>query len=164
MPTETPLVLHKDRYFGPDSKQRKISRHLYHTVQTLPLICPHGHVDPSLFAENKSFGTPTELLVIPDHYLYRMLYSQGISLESLGIPRLDGQPVEQDHRKIWQIFGENFYLFRGTPTGNWLKHEFYDVFGIRKALNGDTAMEIYDQIADALNRPENLPPRDVRPV
>lgn len=151
------LVLHEDRYFSSDPEKRKISRHLYQMIKDLPLFCPHGHVDPGLFAENKSFGTPTELLVIPDHYLYRMLYSQGIPMKSFGVPRIDGSTVETNHRKIWQIVGENFYLFRGTPTGCWLKHELYDVFGIRKRLTTETAMEIYDQISDALARPENSP-------
>ena len=91
---------------------------LYKSVADLPIISPHGHVDPRLLAdENASFGTPADLLIIPDHYVFRMLYSQGIPLENLGIPRKDGGPVEKDHRRIWQIFAEHFYLFRGTPTG-----------------------------------------------
>jgi glucuronate isomerase len=99
------LNLAPDRYFDPDPKQRRIARDLYESVASFPLICPHGHVDPKLFAdEQASFGTPVDLLILPDHYVVRMLYSQGISLESLGVPRLDGRPVEKDHRKIWQIF------------------------------------------------------------
>ena len=151
------LVLDSDRYFSANPEERRIARHLYEIVKDLPLVCPHGHVDPSLFAENKPFPDPTELLVIPDHYLFRMLYSQGIPLESLGVPRIDGGPTEQDHRKIWQIVADNFYLFRGTPTGMWLKHELYDVLGIRTRLTSETAMEIYDRIIETLSRPENLP-------
>jgi len=127
-------------------------------VADLPIISPHGHVDPRLFAdEDAAFGTPTELLIIPDHYVFRMLYSQGIPLEALGIPRTDGGPVEQDHRKIWQIFAENFYLFRGTPTGTWLAHELHVVFGIEEKLTGETAQAIYDQIAAKLALPEFRP-------
>jgi len=151
------LQLNENRYFSSDPVQRDIARQLYDIVKDLPLVCPHGHVDPRLFAENSPFPDPTELLVIPDHYLFRMFYSQGIPLESLGVPRIDGGPTENDRRKIWQIVGDNFYLFRGTPTGNWLKHELYDVFGIRKRLTGETAMEIYDEISEALSKPENLP-------
>ena len=152
-----PLILHKDRYFSSDPEQRRLAKHLYEKVKYLPLVCPHGHVDPRLFAENQPFPDPTELLVIPDHYLFRMLYSQGIPLESLGIPRIDGKTPETDHRKIWQIVGENCYLFRGTPTGGWLKHELHDVLGIKKRLTGETAMEIYDEIIETLSKPENLP-------
>ncbi|MDZ7260714.1 MAG: glucuronate isomerase [candidate division KSB1 bacterium] len=152
-----PLILHEDRYFSANLEERKIARHLYELVKDLPLICPHGHVDPKLFAENTPFPDPTELLVIPDHYLFRMLYSQGIAMESLGVPRIDGGPTELDHRKIWQIVGENFYLFRGTPTGMWLKHELHDVLGVRKRLSGETAMEIYDEIIETLSQAENLP-------
>ena len=130
----------------------------YATVANLPLICPHGHVEPRLLGDpDYAFGTPTDLLLIPDHYIFRMLYSQGISLESLSIPRLDGSPVEPDHRKSWQIFAENFYLFRGTPTGIWLTHELHDVFGVEYKLTGETAQEIYDQIADCLDPPEFRP-------
>ncbi|MDZ7314863.1 MAG: glucuronate isomerase [candidate division KSB1 bacterium] len=146
-----------DRYFSANPREREIARRLYRLVKDLPLVCPHGHVDPSLFADNRPFPNPTRLLVIPDHYLFRMLYSHGIPLEQLGISRLDGEPVESDDRKIWQTVADHFYLFRGTPTGMWLKHELHDVFGIRKRLCRETAMEIYDELSEALQRPENLP-------
>jgi len=138
--------------------QCRIARELYESVVNLPLVCPHGHVDPHLFAdEDATFGTPAELLIIPDHYVFRMLYSQGIALESLGVPRADGGPVEQDHRKIWQTFADNFYLFRGTPTGAWLSHELYTVLGIEEKLTGATAQAIYDQIEAQLATPEFRP-------
>ena len=147
-----------DRYFDPDPTQQRFARELYESVADLPIISPHGHVDPRLFAdENATFGTPTELLIIPDHYVLRMLYSRGIPLEALGISRTDGGPVEQDHRKIWQIFAENFYLFRGTPSGIWLTHELHKVFGIEEKLTRETAQAAYDQIADKLASPEFRP-------
>lgn len=150
--------LPEDRFFGPDPKQRGIARHLYGLVADLPLVCPHTHVDPRLFADpDYSFGSPVDLLIIPDHYVFRLLYSQGIPLESLGIPRTDGEPVESDHRRIWQTFAESFYLFRGTPTGLWLTHELYSVFGIEQRLSGETAQEIYDRIATKLKSPEFRP-------
>ncbi len=159
--TEYPeFHLSEDRYFDPNPKQKEIARHLYRRVATLPLVCPHGHVDPRLFADpDYTFGSPTELLLIPDHYIFRMLYSQGIPLEELGVPRRDGGTVEQDHRKIWQIFADNFYLFRGTPTGMWLRDELYAVFGVKEKLNGESAQGIYDQIAAKLESPEFRPRR-----
>ena len=160
MKHRSPIVLRDDRYFDPDPEQKAIALRLYSLVKDAPLVCPHGHVDPRMFADpDYSFGTPTELLIIPDHYIYRMLYSQGIPMESLGVPRRDGGAVEQDHRKIWQIFGENFHLFRGTPTGLWLTHELYSVFGVRDKLTGESAQDIYDQIADCLRSPEFRPRR-----
>ncbi len=151
------LNLHSDRYFSSNPKEKRIARQLYSKVKALPLICPHGHVNPDLFTENKPFPDPTELLVIPDHYLFRMFYSQGVSMESLGIPRIDGGETEKDPRKIWQSVADHFYLFRGTPTGMWLKHEMHDVFGVKKRLNSNTAMEIYDQICEVLKKQENHP-------
>jgi glucuronate isomerase len=152
------IFLPDDRYFDPDPQQKEIARHLYATAADLPLVCPHGHVDPRLFTDpDYSFGTPTELLLIPDHYIFRMLYSQGIPLEKLGVPRLDGGEVEQDHRQIWQITAENFYLFRGTPTGMWLAHELQSVFGIEDKLTGESAQDIYDQITARLESPEFRP-------
>lgn len=153
-------VMQADRYFDPDPRQREIARTLYETVAGLPLICPHGHVDPRMFADpDFSLGTPADLLLIPDHYIFRMLYSQGIPLERLGIPTVDGAEVETDHRRIWQILGDNFYLFRGTPTGMWLAHELHDVFGISEKLSGETAQSIYDRIESQLARPEFRPRR-----
>ncbi|MBI5931544.1 MAG: glucuronate isomerase [Chloroflexi bacterium] len=138
----------------------QLAAELYHTIANLPYICPHGHVDPRMFAEaNYSFGTPVDLLIIPDHYIFRMLYSQGISLESLGIPRRDGGAVEQDHRRIWQTFADHFYLFRGTPTGIWIRDELEHVFGISQKLTGSTAQAIYDAITAKLAQPDFTPRR-----
>ncbi len=150
-------VLNKYRFFDPDEKIRETAFNLYSAVKDLPIISPHGHVDPKLLANNEPFPDPTELIIIPDHYIYRMLYSQGISLEELGIPTIDGTKVEKDHRKIWQIFGDNFYLYAGTPTGVWLRHEFAEVFGIEEKLNSKNAMNIYDRIQEKLNTKEFLP-------
>lgn len=150
-------MLHPDRYFDANPVRRDIARSLYERVADLPLVCPHGHVDPRLLAANERFPNPAALIVIPDHYIFRMLYSQGVALEDLGIPRGDGGAVETDPRKIWQRFADHFYLFRGTPTGCWLKHEFADVFGIHETLDNGNAMAIYDRIEDCLARPEFLP-------
>lgn len=150
--------LSDDRYFGPDPRQKDVAQHLYAQVATLPLICPHGHVDPRMFADpDYSFGSPADLLIIPDHYVFRMLYSQGVPMEALGIPRKDGGRVEKDHRKIWQTFANHFHLFRATPTGMWLAHELLSVFGVEEKLCGESAMRIYDQIAAKLATPEFRP-------
>ncbi|HKP87297.1 MAG TPA: glucuronate isomerase [Blastocatellia bacterium] len=149
-----------DRYFDPEPKQKEIAQALYHQVAGAPLVCPHGHVDPRMFADpDYDFGTPTELLLVPDHYVFRMLYSQGIPLDRLGIPTVDGSRVESDHRRIWQIFADNFHLFRGTPTGMWLSHELYDVFGVDEKLTSESALSIYDRIAAQLAKPEFRPRR-----
>ena len=148
----------ENRYFDPDPAQRSLAAQLYKSVANLPIISPHSHVDPRLLAdENASFGTPADLLIIPDHYVFRMLYSQGIPLENLGIPRRDGGPTEKDHRKVWQIFADHFYLFRGTPTGVWLADELRNVFGIEEKLTGQNAQSIYDQIEAKLKLPEFRP-------
>ena len=131
-----PLVLHADRFFDSDPAIRKNARALYEETRRLPLICPHGHVDPGLLAENTPFPEPVSLLIIPDHYVLRMLYSRGVPLERLGIPARDGTAVEHDPRRIWQLFAEHYYLFRGTPTGVWLDHELHELFGIRVKLDG----------------------------
>lgn len=152
-----PLKLNDNRFFDPNPAVRRIARLLYTSVRNLPIISPHGHVDPNIFVENKPFPNPTELFLIPDHYIFRMLYSQGIPLESLGIPPLTGSPTEKDARNIWKLFGDHYYLFRGTPTGLWLNHEFSVVFGIKKRFNGATALEIYDQINEKLQSPKFKP-------
>ena len=151
------LLLHKDRFFDPSPAVRSVARKLYQSVEDLPIISPHGHVDPKLFVDNKPFPNPTELIIIPDHYIFRMLYSQGISLDSLGIPRKDGTRGELDPKKIWKLFADNYHLFRGTPSGVWLDFEFSEVFGIKGRLDGKTALTIYDQIEKKLKSPAFLP-------
>jgi len=151
------LTLPDDRFFDANPTIRGIARMLYENVRDLPLVCPHGHVPPDLLAENEPFPEPTSLILTPDHYIFRMLYSQGLRLEDLGIPTRDGTPVEDDPRTIWQTFGEHYYLFRGTPTRAWLDYELYHVFDIRKRLSGETAMDIYDQILEKLRQPAFRP-------
>lgn len=150
-------MLNPDRYFDPNPAVRTIARGLYARVAELPLVCPHGHVDPKILAEDTPFPNPAALLVIPDHYVTRMLYSQGVALERLGVPTLDGTPVETDPRAIWQLFADHFYLFRGTPSGAWLSHELADVFGVTEPLNGATARAIYDHLEAQLATPAFRP-------
>jgi glucuronate isomerase len=152
-----PLTLQEDRLFPSDPTQRAIARRLYEEVRSLPIISPHGHTDPQWFADNKAFPNPSALLIIPDHYIYRMLYSQGVSLESMGISRTDDRPVEQDPRKIWRIFARHWFLFRGTPTQLWFNHVLHEVFGIGERLTPESANRIYDEIAGCLNRVEFSP-------
>lgn len=149
-----------DRYFSPDPAQRRIARDLYARAKALPLLCPHGHVDPRLLAaEEYVWGTPVDLLIIPDHYIFRMLYAHGIPLEELGITRLDGGPVERDHRKIWQTFCDHWYLFRGTPTSLWLRDELRSIFGIEEKITPQSAQTVYDAIEARLRLPEFQPRR-----
>ncbi|MFN8531809.1 MAG: glucuronate isomerase [Anaerolineae bacterium] len=150
----------QDRLFSPDPARRSIARTLYERVALLPLICPHGHVPPRMLAVDQyDWGTPVDLLIIPDHYIFRMLYSQGIALESLGIPRKDGRAVERDHRKIWQTVCDHWYVFRGTPTGIWVRDELREVFGIEQKINSANAQAIYDALSEKLALPEFQPRR-----
>lgn len=151
------FILNEDRFFDSDSTTRKIARELYNEIKDCPIISPHGHVDPKIFVENKPFPNPTELFIAPDHYIFRMLYSQGISLEELDIPQRGGKRDGKDPRKIWQIFADNYYLFNGTPSGGWLNYEFNIVFGIKEKLNGSNAQKIYDLINEKLQTEEFLP-------
>jgi len=150
-------LLVPDRLFPVDPQTRGIARELYQSVADKPIISPHGHTDPRWYAENQPFPDPAQLFITPDHYVFRMLFSQGISLESLGVPRADGGPTETDGRKIWRLFAENYHLFRGTPSRLWLDHAFQDVFGMTIPVSKATADETYDHIADCLRKPEFLP-------
>src|SRR3981189_1421628 len=104
---------------------RSIARELYARARDLPLICPHGHVDPSLLAEDRAFPDPARLLIVPDHYLTRMLLSQGITPARLGVARdassTEGPASEVDGRDIWRLFAAHWHLFRGTPSRLWLE-------------------------------------------
>jgi glucuronate isomerase len=151
------MALHPDRLFPADETTRAIARRLYGAVAHLPIISPHGHTDPSWYALNEPFPDPATLFVKPDHYVFRMLYSQGVPLETLGIPRLDGGPVETDPRLIWRLFASHWFLFRGTPTRMWFEHALEFGFGITEPLTPQNADRIYDQIAEKLSLPAYRP-------
>lgn len=150
-------VLDENRMFPAEPSLRKMARALYEGVRDLPIISPHGHTDPRWFAENQPFPDPAQLFVTPDHYVFRMLHSQGIPLEALGVPRVDGGPTEQDPRKIWHLFAANFHLFRGTPSRIWVEHALQEVFGVTERLSATSADAIYDQVAACLSQPEYRP-------
>lgn len=151
------FTLNPDRFFDPEPSLRKIARDLYEETKKLPIICPHGHVDQRIFVDNKPFPNPTELFITPDHYVFRMLYSQGIDHSELDIPQKDGSRLGVDPLKVWQIFADNYYLFAGTPSGVWLNYEFTEVFGIKEKLNSENAVKIYHEINEKLQTPEFLP-------
>ncbi len=152
-----PLTLHQDRLFPPEPTTRAIARRLYDSVKDLPIVSPHGHCDPAWFARDEPFPDPATLLIVPDHYLFRMLYSQGVPLERLGIQRRDGGPVETDPRAIWRLFAQHYHLFRGTPSRLWLDHVLSEVLRVQTRLGPDTADEVYVHIANRLDEPEFRP-------
>jgi glucuronate isomerase len=151
-----PLVLHPDRLFPAEPGARAVARELYAAIAELPLVSPHGHTDPRWFAEDVPFEDPTSLLVTPDHYLTRMLFSQGVPMEALGVRPLGGGDVAKP-RDAWRTFAEHFHLFRATPSATWLNHTFADVFGLKERLDAETADDAYDQIAACLERPHFRP-------
>jgi glucuronate isomerase len=150
-------VLHEDRCFDPDPAVRRVARELHAATRDLPIVSPHGHVDPRVLAANVLFPDPASLLVAADHYVTRMLHSRGIPLEALGISRLDGTPVETDPRRVWQLFADHYHLFLGTPSRYWIDYQLHEVFGVRTALRGESAMRIYDELLERLRTPEFLP-------
>lgn len=150
-------LMDDDRLLPVDPSARKLARALYDTVADAPIISPHGHTDPRWFAENAAFPDPAQLFVTPDHYAFRMIHSQGVPLEAMGVPRVDGGPTETDGRKIWRILAENYHLFRGTPTRGWLDHAFQEVFGFDVPLSAATADFYYDTIAEKLATPAFRP-------
>ena len=152
---KTPWTLHPDRALPAEPIQRSIARELYQSVAALPIVSMHGHIDAGAIRRNDAFGDPAELFIIPDHYLVRMLVSQGHSQQDLGVRPLDGHSsFETDHRLVWRRFCSMWKLFRGTPTRCWMEHELVEVFGITEEPSATTADAIYDQLSAALATPE----------
>jgi glucuronate isomerase len=147
------MLIDPDRLFPAEASTRAIARALYSEVENLPLVSPHGHTQAGWFARNEPFPDPATLFVQPDHYVFRMLYSQGVSMDDLGI----GQPVIADPRKVWRIFASHYHLFRGTPTRTWLDFSFATLFRLEKLLSERTADEYFDTISEKLHQPEFLP-------
>ncbi len=150
-------LMDEDRLFPLEGRARDLARALYAEIRDLPILSPHGHTDPRWYAEDAAFPDPAQLFVTPDHYVFRMLCSKGVSLTDLGVPRADGGAVETDGRKIWRLFASHYPLFAGTPSRMWLDHSFQHVFGIDRRLSVETADWYYDHIADCLARPEFRP-------
>jgi glucuronate isomerase len=150
-------LIHPDLLFPADGRALSIARDLYAAIRHLPIVSSHGHTDPRWYAENAPFPDPAQLLIVPDHYIFRMLFSQGVRLEDLGVPTRDGAPVETDGRAIWRRFAEHYFLFRGTPTRIWFDHTLSDLFGIDEPLDATTADRHYDTIAACLQRDDFRP-------
>ena len=148
-------ILHEDRLFPSDPTVRAIARRLYESIRKLPIVSPHGHTDARWFADNQPFPNPSSLFIVPDHYVFRMLYSQGIAMEHLGIGQGELDPDEA--RRIWIRFAESYYLFRGTPTRLWLDHAFQELFGLQERLSSANAGEYYDTISAKLASPAFRP-------
>lgn len=146
-------LLHDDRLFPADEKTRSIAKRLYAQIRTLPILSPHGHTQAEWFANDQPFPDPVKLFVQPDHYVFRMLYSQGITLEELEI----GREKIQDPRRVWRIFASNYHLFRGTPSRLWLDYSFQEQFGLTARLSAETADLYYDTIQAKLASPEFRP-------
>jgi glucuronate isomerase len=146
-------LLHGDRLFPADAATRSLARSLFATVERLPIVSPHGHTDPRWWGENPPFANASELFVMPDHYVVRMLVSQGVSFEMLGI----GPGAEADARLIWRTFARHYHLFQGTPSRLWIDHALAMVFGIEDRLTADNADRLFDEINDKLAEPAFLP-------
>ena len=147
------MLIHPDRLFPAEPSTRKMAWTLYDHVRALSIVSPHGHTHASWFARNEPFPDPAQLFVQPDHYIFRMLYSQGVSLEDLEI----GQPVVKNPRSVWRIFASHYYLFRGTPTRMWLDFAFQELFGLKERLSEKTADLYFNTISEKLLTPEFLP-------
>jgi glucuronate isomerase len=147
------MLLHEDRLFPAEESALKVAKALYTQIKSLPIISPHGHTQAAWFARNTPFCDPATLFVQPDHYVFRMLYSQGVSMDDLGI----GKPKIDDPRKVWRIFARHYYLFRGTPSRMWLDYAFQELFGLQERLSEKTADLYYDTIDAKLKTPEFLP-------
>jgi len=147
------MLIRPHRLLPAEPSTRKIAKALYEQVRTLPIVSPHGHTRAEWFAGNLPFPDPATLFVQPDHYIFRMLYSQRVSLEDLEV----GQPELKDPRKVWRIFASHYYLFRGTPTRMWLDYAFQELFGLGDRLSEKTADRYFDAISEKLRKPQFLP-------
>jgi glucuronate isomerase len=149
--------VHPDRAFPAEPGVRDIARRIHAQTRSLPLVCMHGHIDAGVLAADTPFDDPAQLLVVPDHYVTRLLVSQGVPMESLGIPRLDGTPPAVDSRAIWRAFCAHWHVFRGTASRFWLEHQLVELLGVTVQLSAESADAVYDQVSDRLADPDFRP-------
>ena len=150
-----PLTLHPDRLLPTDPAVRPIARRLYAAVRDLPIVSPHGHVDPRVLLDDQPFADPTSLLIQPDHYVTRLLHAGGVSLTELGVG--EGPLPEDRARAAWRLLCANWHLLRGTPVRFWFETELADIFGVTQRPDAANADALYDQIAEALQDPDHRP-------
>lgn len=146
---------HPDRLLPSAPDVRPLARRLYETVRDLPIISPHGHVDPQMLVDDTPFRDPAALFVTPDHYVTRLLHASGVDLGALGVGR--GPLPEADAREVWRTLCSHWHVYRGTPVRFWLEAELAEIFDVEVRPSAETADEIYDQIAERLARPEYRP-------
>ena len=148
VPAPAPLEPHPDRLLPPEPSQRAIARRLYGEVRDLPVLSPHGHVDPKLLLEDDAFTDPAALFVSPDHYVTRLLHADGVALDDLGVGR--GTLPEAAARRAWRLLCEHWPVFQGTPVRFWLEAELAEIFGVTLRPSAETADALFDQIAGHL--------------
>ncbi|EAQ96296.2 Glucuronate isomerase [Congregibacter litoralis KT71] len=153
------LQINPDRLFPVEPSVRRLCGELYEQVRAAPIISPHGHTDPAWFACDTPFDNALSLLVTPDHYLLRMLYSRGVALEDLGVPDRQGSVVVSP-REGWRNFARRYYLFTGTPSKVWLDTTFAEVFGLTVQLDEHSADLYFDHINECLSQ-EAFRPRQL---
>ncbi|MFP5345688.1 MAG: glucuronate isomerase [Actinomycetes bacterium] len=150
-----PLELHPDRLLPSDPAVRDVARRLYEQTRDLPIISPHGHVDPRMLLDDQPFSDPATLFVTPDHYVTRLLHASGVRLDELGVAQ--GPLSEDESRQVWRRLCSHWYVYRGTPVRFWLESELGEIFDVSVRPSADTADQIYDQIAERLGQDEYRP-------
>ena len=136
-----------DRHLG-ESANLPLARAIYAEMRKYPIVSPHGHVDASMILADKNFTDPVALLMAPDHYILRMLHSQGVKYEELA----KNSPEEN-----WKVLAENWKLFRSTPSRIWFQEILATLFDVSEILAPDNAVKIYNQINTKLQSPEFKP-------
>lgn len=143
------MSMNSSKILPNDPQTKVLATRLYELIADLPIISPHGHVDPELLAKNEPFGNPTELFILKDHYVTRLLHSVGVDLSDIY--------KSSDPRKVWSIFYENYHVFSGTSSGYWFEETLRSIFAIKDLPSTENANRHYDLIASNLLEPAFLP-------
>jgi glucuronate isomerase len=141
--------LDPDRLLPSDPGTRAVARHLYDLVAELPIISPHGHVEPSLLGDDEPFPDPAELFVRRDHYVTRLMHAAGVPLGDL-IAETSAKSAALAPREVWRTFCEHWYLYAGTASGYWLRDGLVSVFGVSDEPSGENADDLFDALQAAL--------------
>ncbi|MFK5634824.1 MULTISPECIES: glucuronate isomerase [unclassified Ornithinimicrobium] len=149
------MSLHPDRLFPADPGTREVARHLYAEVADLPIISPHGHVPPVWLAEDTPFVDPTSMLITPDHYITRLLHSNGVDLGDVGVGR--GTLSEEASREAFRIFCRHWSVYRGTPMKLWFETQLVQVFETDLVPSERTSDNLYDVIAGWIGQESSRP-------
>ena len=116
---------------------------IYDHVADLPIVDVHTHVDPDAVLADNGWSDPWELVGATDHYVWTLMRNRGVDEA-----RITG---DASPREKWTALANILPRCIGSPTYEWIHLDLARRFGIETPLRPETADEIWEDVASALD-------------